>query len=98
MKLQPYKTLIALSKEKLDEALAPIRARQVRLKARAAQADLDAEIVGIETKVQEQLTGKDVNFPCLMDKLDEIALLERRKDQYDEVLAQLFPDETDNKE
>lgn len=98
MKLQPYKTLIALSKEKLDEAMAPIRARQVRLKARAAQADLDAEIVTIETRVQEALTGKDVNFPSLMDKLDEIALLERRKEQYDEVLAQLFPDEVAAKE
>lgn len=98
MKLQPYKTLIALSKEKLDEAMAPIRARQVRLKARAAQADLDAEIVGIETKVQESLTSKDVNFPALMDRLDEVALLERRKEQYDEVLGQLFPDDTDDKE
>lgn len=98
MKLQPYKTLIALSKEKLDEAMAPIRARQVRLKARAAQADLDAEIVGIETKVQESLTSKDVNFPALMDRLDEVALLERRKEQYDEVLGQLFPDATEDKE
>lgn len=95
MKLKPYKTLIGLSKEKLDEAMAPIRARQVRLKARAAQADLDADIVTIETKVQEMLTGKDVNFPCLMDKLDDIALLERRKEQYDDVLAQLFPNEKD---
>lgn len=98
MKLQPYKLLIAMSKEKLDEAMAPIRARQVRLKARAAQADLDADIVGIETKVQEALTSKDVNFPALMDKLDQIDLLERRKEQYDEVLAQLFPDEAEVKE
>ena len=33
MKLKPFKDLIALSKEKLDEALAPIRARQVKAKA-----------------------------------------------------------------
>lgn len=91
MKLKPYKTLIGLSKEKLDEAMAPIRARQVRSKAELEQAKLDADILTQETQVQEMLTGKDVDFPRLMDKLDSIDLLERRREQYNEVLSQLFP-------
>ena len=33
MQLRPFKELIAMSKEKLDEAMAPIRARQVKSKA-----------------------------------------------------------------
>ena len=91
MRLKPYKTLIGLSKEKLDEAMAPIRARQVRSKAELEQAKIDADLLTKETEIQEMLTSKDVNFPNLMDKLDSIALLERRKEQYDEVLEQLFP-------
>lgn len=94
MKLKPFKEMIGLSKEKLDEAMAPIRARQVRLQANLEQSKLESDIVGKETLVQEMLTSKTVDFPKLMDRLDEIALLERRKEQYDEVLAQLFPEET----
>lgn len=92
MKLKPFKTLIGLSKEKLDEAMAPIRARQVKSQAELEQAKLDADILTKETAVQEMLTNKTVDFPKLMDSLDEIALLERRKSQYDEVLEQLFPE------
>lgn len=94
MKLKPFKEMIGLSKEKLNEAMAPIRSRQVRLQANLEQSKLESDIVGKETLVQEMLTSKTVDFPKLMDRLDEIALLERRKEQYDEVLAQLFPEET----
>lgn len=94
MKLKPFKEMIGLSKEKLDEAMAPIRSRQVRLQANLEQSKLESDIVGKETQVQEMLTSKTVDFPRLMDRLDEIALLERRKEQYDEVLSQLFPEET----
>jgi hypothetical protein len=34
---------------------------------------------------------EDINFPTLLDKLDKAALLERRKAQYEKVLADLFP-------
>jgi hypothetical protein len=91
MKLKPFKELIGLSKEKLDEAMAPIRARQVKSQAELELAKLDADILTKETAVQELVTGKTIDFPKLMDKLDEIALLERRKKQYGDVLDQLFP-------
>ncbi|MCY1240235.1 hypothetical protein D9M72_530720 [compost metagenome] len=91
MKLKPFKELIAMSKEKLDEAMAPIRARQVKSQAELELAKLDAEILTHEGQVQEMCTQKEINFPNLLDKLDKIALLERRKNQYANVLKQLFP-------
>lgn len=91
MKLKPFKELIAMSKEKLDEAMAPIRARQVKSQAELEMAKLDAEILTHEGQVQEMCTQKEINFPTLLDKLDKIALLERRKKQYGDVLKQLFP-------
>jgi hypothetical protein len=91
MKLKPFKELIAMSKEKLDEAMAPIRARQVRSQADLEMAKLDADILTQEGEVQEMCTKKDINFPALIDKLDKIALLERRQKQYGEILKQLFP-------
>ena len=91
MKLKPFKELIAMSKEKLDEAMAPIRARQVRSQAELEMAKLDAEILTLESDIQESCTKKEINFPALLDKLDKVALLGRRKGQYDKVLADLFP-------
>jgi spermidine synthase len=92
MKLKPFKDLIAMSKEKLDEALAPIRARQVKTQAELKLAEIDEKIVTKETEVQELCTGKTIDFEKLLKTLDDIALLERRKKQYDKVLSELFPD------
>lgn len=91
MELKPFKELIALSKEKLDEAMAPIRARQVKSKAELEMSKLEADILTKETTIHELCAGKDIDLPRLLDKLDEIALLERRKEQYTKVVAQLFP-------
>ena len=44
MKLKPFAEIIALSKEKLSEALAPIRARKVRSQAELEMAKLDDEV------------------------------------------------------
>ena len=91
MKLRPFVELIGLSKEKLNEAMAPIRARQVRAKAELEMSKIDTDLLNLETKIQEMCAEKDINLPVLLDRLDEIALLERRKSQYEKVLDQLFP-------
>lgn len=91
MKLKPFAEIIALSKEKLAESLAPIRARKVRSQAELEMAKLDDELVRLEADIQEQCAKEDISFPSLLDKLDKVALLERRKTQYESVLAQLFP-------
>lgn len=92
MNLKPFKDLISMSKEKLNEAMAPIRARQVKAKADLEMSKLEADILGRETKVQEMCIEKDIDLPKLIDELDEIALLERRREQYGKVLKQLFPE------
>lgn len=53
---------------------------------------LDAEILTLESEVAESCTGKEINFAALIQKLDKIAILERRKNQYDKVLSELFPE------
>ena len=92
MKLKPFAELIAMSKEKLAESLAPIRARKVRSQAELEMAKLDDELVRLEADIQEHCAKEDIHFPGLLDKLDKVALLERRKVQYEEVLKQLFPE------
>lgn len=90
-KLKPLKDLLAMSKEKLNEAMAPVRARKIKAQAELELAKLDTELIELESSVQESFTGEAIEFPKLLDKLDRIALLERRKKQYDKVLGELFP-------
>lgn len=93
MKLKPYKELIALSKEKLDEALAPIRARQVKTQAELEMAKIDEQLMTTEASMQELCAQKQIDFPRLLRLMDEVALAERRKKQYSKILGELFPDD-----
>lgn len=89
--LKPFKDMIALSKEKLDEAMAPIRAMMVQSQASLEMAKIDAEILNRQTEVQELCVDKEVKLNSIIDKLDRIALLERRKEQFADIVKQLFP-------
>jgi hypothetical protein len=91
MKLKPFAEIIAMSKEKLSEALAPIRARKVKSQAELEMAKLDDELIRLEASIQEQTAKEEINFPQLLDQLDKVGLLERRKKQYQKVLSELFP-------
>ena len=92
MKLKPFKELIALSKEKIDEALAPLRASTAKAKATLKMAEIDEKIATLGQSIQELATSKDINFDAIADKLDEVALLELRKNRFAEITSQLFPE------
>ncbi len=93
MKLKPFKEIIGMSKEKLNEALAPIRAKKVKTQAEMKKSEIDEKIVVLESEVQEMCSVQSINFDDLFERLDKIALLERRKKQYDKVLSELFPED-----
>lgn len=93
MKLKPYKELIGLSKEKLDAALAPVRARQVKGQAELEMAKIDEALISNEAAIQELCAQKQIDFAKLLKLMDDVALAERRKKQYGQILAELFPDE-----
>lgn len=90
--LKPFKELIALSKEKIDEALAPLRASTAKAKATLKMAEIDEKIASLGQKIQEQATSKEIDFDAMADKIDEIALLELRKERFAEITRQLFPE------
>lgn len=91
MKLKPFKEVLKLSKEKLDEAMAPIRAHKVKTQAQLEMAKIDENLVTVEANIQEMCVQKEINFEALIKKLDEAAILERRKKQYEKIVRELFP-------
>lgn len=96
MQLKPFKEIISYTKEKMTEVMAAPRARRLRAQAEAEMSDLDIEIITLEGKIEESLCTEDsyknFSFKTLIEQLDKLALLERRKKQYHKVLKQLFPD------
>lgn len=91
LKLKPFKELIAMSKEKLDEAMAPLRAATAKSKANLEMAQIDEQIAVIEGQVNELAASKDINFHRIADLRDDASLLELRKKNLAEIVEQLFP-------
>lgn len=93
MKLPTYKEFLKMSKEKVDDALAPVRANRAKKQAELEMAKLDEEIATQTAKIHEICCAKEINFTDLIDKQDKLALTERKKKQYQKILEEMFPEE-----
>ena len=93
MKLTPYKEILKMAKEKVDEVLAPVRAMKARKQAELEIAKLDEQIATQESKIQEICSQKEINFDTLINAQDELALTERRKKQFEKIVAEMFPED-----
>lgn len=91
MKLIPMKEMLAMTKDAVNVALAPVRAAKIKAKAELAKAKLAEEIIDLDTKIQELCTSKEIDFDKLADMIDEVELREHRQVRFDEILKQLFP-------
>lgn len=91
MKLKPLAEILAMTKEGIDAALAPSRARAVRARADMAVATLEEKSVSLERQVFEACAKKDIDFNAVVDLMDEKALVDRRIEQLRAVVAELFP-------
>jgi hypothetical protein len=93
MKLKPYKEILKMAKEAVDECLAPVRAMRAKKQAELEVAKMDEKIATHEAKIQEICTEKDINFDKLISAQDELALMERRKKQFAKIIEELFPED-----
>lgn len=90
MKLVPYKQILKFSKEKIQDTLAPIRAKQAHKRAELEISKLEENIANQEMKIQEICTEQPLDFTKLMDAQDKLALEERRKKQLEKIINELF--------
>lgn len=93
MKLIPYKEILAMAKEKVQEAFAPMRAREMRKKAELEQLQLESKLMEHDQKIQEICAAYPIDFKKLLDQLDEKALIERRIKQYKKIIDEMFPED-----
>lgn len=91
-KVKPFVEVIAMTKEKLDEALAPIRARSARAKADMASAKLEETMVTLEREIHEACASKDIDFDKIISLIDRYELTERKAGQIGTLIGDLFPE------
>lgn len=89
--LRPFRELIAMSKEKLDEAMAPVREMKAKSQAKVKVAEIEERVIGLQAEIQELATKKDIDFDAMADKIDQLELMELRKARFDTIIEQLFP-------
>lgn len=92
MKLKPYKEYLKMSKETVDENLAPTRARKAQKQAELEVAKLDETIATKEAAIAELCTKHELNFVKIIDEQDALALQVRRKQQFQKIIEELFPE------
>jgi hypothetical protein len=90
MSLLRYKDLLILCKEKVQEAMAPLRAREMRKKGELEVCKLESLIAEKEQKVQEYASKYPIDYDRLIDALDELELTKRRKEQFESIIGELF--------
>ena len=93
MKLTPYAAALRMGKEALKKAMVPVKVRSAQKQAELEMCKLDEQIATIEVAITEQCGSDDLNFARIIEMQDDLALLERRKVQYQVILDQMFPDE-----
>lgn len=95
MKLLNLKTLLGSSKEKLDEILAPTRAKLIQTKINLEIAQLEVSVDEKKKQMQESIiNSKDIDVRKLKDMVNEVSVLELDISTYQDIIADLFaPDE-----
>jgi len=91
MKLTPYREIIKMAKEKIDEAKAPLRSAQMKKKAESEMLEIETKILDQQATIQEESAKYPINFDILIDAIDELALLDRRKKQFQKIVDEMFP-------
>jgi hypothetical protein len=90
MSLLKYKDVLAMAKEKINEAKAPFRAKEMSKKAELEVCKLESTIADREQKINELSSEYPINFDRLIDALDELELTRRRKEQFEKIIAEMF--------
>ena len=93
MKLTPYKEALKMGKEKMSNMLAPVKAKRAKKQAELEMVKIEEEIATAEATIHEECAKEDVSFPKIIELQNKLGLLERKQQQYEKILLEMFPEE-----
>ena len=91
MQLTPYAELLALTAEQRDQKAASTKIAHQKQRGLLRLSELEVKLASLEESITAHCQSSELNFDDIADKLDEHALLLRRKEQLTSILNQLFP-------
>jgi hypothetical protein len=91
MKLVSYSEALKLGKEKLKEALIPVRVNKAKKQAELEMCTLEEKIAVKEAALHEECCKEELDFAKIIELQDNIGLLERKRTQYKKILEEMFP-------
>ena len=92
MSLIKYKDVLVLCKDKIKEVMAPLRAKEMHKKAELEICKIDSQILEHEQKIQELAAQFPIDFDDLIESLDDLELIKRRKEQFERIINEMFAD------
>ena len=90
MKLLKYKDVLVLSKDEVQEVMAPLRATEMRKRAELEMCKIDSQIAENEQSIQEAASQYPIDFYSLIDLIDELELIKRRREQFELIINEMF--------
>lgn len=93
-----YNEVLKLAKDKINEVMAPLRAKEMKKKAELKIAELESKLAEEDQKVQEIASQYPIDFDKLLKALDERDWVQRRTEQLLEIIEKLFADEEKKEE
>ena len=91
MKLTPYKDILSMKQDDKDSLLLPVKVNTAKKQAELEVARLEERIATLEREITDLSASPDINLSKIADKFDELGLVERRKKQFTQIIAELFP-------
>ena len=92
MELSTYKSFLTSCKEKITEAMAPLRVREMRKKGELELCKIESSIAEKEQRIQEYAANYPINFDGLINALDNLELERHKLKQLSKILTEMFPE------
>lgn len=85
-----YSELLKLCKEKIDAALAPLRAMEMKKKAELEICKIESKLAEKEQMIQELSSKYPIDYEKIIDAIDDLELTELRKERFQKLIKDLF--------
>lgn len=90
MTLMRYRDVLTLAKDKINEAMAPLRAREMRKRAELETCKLESDIATQEQRIQDIASQYPIDFDNLIYAIDDLDIIKRRKEQFEKIITEMF--------
>lgn len=91
-KIPSFKDVLNMTKEALEESMIPLRIRSAKAKAESQKVKLEEKMLTLEQQIHTACSAKELDFDRIGDLMDDYEMAERRLEQINAIVNQLFPE------